>query len=381
MLDSTVSVIDSAEEIGASVAAPVADEVDRDSRFPRECVDALRDRGLLSALVPVELGGGGATMTEIAHAVRSLAHHCTASALVYAMHNLEISNLRRHGSTDALRELQRTVCEEQLLFANANSEVGIGGDVGRSRCAIEQIGDRSTLVKEALAISYGAHADVIVATARRTPDSDPGDQVLSIMREYTLEPISEWDAIGLRGTCSQGFRLTADIDPEMIYPVPFSVIGASSGIHGQLLFLSAAWVGLAEAAAAKAHAYVRAAGRREIGTVPKSALRLAELSARLDLLRGGLETVAARIERAEGTEAFTALPMLASLRNLKINSSRGCVDIVRESLEICGIAGYKRDTPFCLDRQLRDAHGSLVMVANDRYLHVNAETLVARKSL
>jgi acyl-CoA dehydrogenase len=57
------------------------------------------------------------------------------------------------------------------------------------------------------------------------------------------------------------------------------------------------------------------------------------------------------------------------------------VDIVRDALEICGIAGYRRDTPFTLDRHLRDVHGGLVMVSNDRYLHANAQVLIARKQL
>jgi acyl-CoA dehydrogenase len=381
MIDSTLSVVDLAEEIGATIAAPAADEVDRDSRFPREAVHAFREHRLLSALVPEDLGGGGATMSELSGAIRAVAHHCASSALVLAMHSMEVANLVRHGTTEPLRELLRTLSAEQLLFANANSEVGIGGDVGRSRCALEGDDAAPTLVKEALAISYGAHADAIFATARRSVDSEETDQVQVVCRRFELETLSEWDATGLRGTCSQGFRLTAQIDPGMIYPVPFSVIGSSGGLHGQLLFLSSVWVGIAESAAARAHAYVRAAARREIGSVPKSAVRLAELSVKVDTLRGLLETTAGRVEEAIATEEFETLALLAALRNLKIATSRGGVDIVRDALEICGIAGYRRDTPFTLDRHLRDVHGGLVMVSNDRYLHANAQVLIARKQL
>jgi acyl-CoA dehydrogenase len=381
MIDLTLSIPDLAEEVAASVSGPVADEVDRDSRFPRESVEAFRERGLLSALVPEEFGGAGATMSELSDAIRAGARHCASSALVLAMHSMEVANLVRHGTTEPLRELLRTLSAEQLLFANANSEVGIGGDVGRSRCALESDGEALTLTKEALAISYGAYADAIFATARRSPDSEDTDQVQVICRRFELEPLSEWNATGLRGTCSQGFRLTAQVEPGMIYPVPFSVIGSSGGLHGQLLFLSSVWVGIAESAAARAHAYVRAAARREIGTVPKSAVRLAELSVTLDTLRGLLGTTARRVEDAIATEEFETLALLAALRNLKIATSRGGVEIVRDALEICGIAGYKRDTPFTLDRHLRDVHGGLVMVSNDRYLHANAQVLVARKQL
>jgi acyl-CoA dehydrogenase len=222
---------------------------------------------------------------------------------------------------------------------------------------------------------------VIAATGRRSPESEATDQVQALCRNFTLEPLSEWDAIGLRGTCSLGYRLQAEIEAGELYPLAFSEIATTGGLQANMLFLSSVWVGIAESAAAKAHAYVRAAGRREIGTTPKSALRLAELSADLDQIRALLESSARRIEQADGTEALGSIQLLASLRNLKVGASEGGVRIVRDALEICGIAGFKRGTPFTLDRQLRDAHGGLVMVSNDRYLHMNAETLVARKQL
>ena len=135
--ESTGPVESLAWKIGVEVAAPVADDVDRKSRFPREAVEELKRSGLLSALVPEELGGGGATLAEVAGAVRALAVHCTASALVLAMHSIEASNLVRHGNSEPLQALLGEIASEQLLIANANSEVGIGGDVGRSICAIE----------------------------------------------------------------------------------------------------------------------------------------------------------------------------------------------------------------------------------------------------
>jgi acyl-CoA dehydrogenase len=381
MIESSLSLTEMAGEIGAAVAAPVADAVDRDARFPHEAVDAYRERGLLSALIPRELGGGGAALSEVSDAVRAVAAHCASSALVLAMHSIEIGNLVRHGTTEPLRELQREIVSEQLLFANANSEVGIGGDVGRSRCAVEIVDGRPTLVKDALAISYGESADIVVATARRTADSEETDQVQAICRRPQLEALSEWDATGLRGTCSRGFRLRAEIDSELVYPVGFAVIGSTGGLHASQLLLSSVWVGLAEASAAKAHAFVRAAARREIGTTPKSALRLAELGATLDMARGMLESIARRLDGALGTDDVDNPQLLAALRNLKVATSQAGVDVARMALEICGIVGYKRDTPFSLDRQLRDSYGGLVMISNDRYLHANAQMLVARKRM
>jgi acyl-CoA dehydrogenase len=369
-----------AARIGAEVSGPAAEDVDVNARFPHESVAAFRETGLLSAMVPTELGGRGARPSEIAAAVRAIAAHCCSSALVLAMHSMEISNLSRHGTTEPLRELQREVLADQLLFANANSEVGAGGDVGRSICALERVDGRLTLTKEALAISYGEYADMVVATARRTVDSEPGDQVQVIMRRPELEPRSDWDALGLRGTCSRAFVLRADVDEDLIYPVPFSLIGAAGGLQAQLLFLSSVWVGVADAAAAQAHTYVRAAGRKDPSTTPPSALRLSELSGGLNQSRALLESVGRAVDAADA-ENIDDPALLSSLRTLKISTSRIGVDVARGALEICGIAAYQRGTKFTIERLLRDAHGGLVMVSNDRYLWANADILRARKQM
>ena len=46
--------------------------------------------------------------------------------------------------------------------------------------------------------------------------------------EYTAEPLSGWDTLGFRGTCSSGFTLTAEGDAEQILPTPFADILAQT---------------------------------------------------------------------------------------------------------------------------------------------------------
>ncbi len=51
--------------IADEVAGPAAPDVDARGRFPSEALAALKAEGLLAALVPVEFGGGGATLSEV----------------------------------------------------------------------------------------------------------------------------------------------------------------------------------------------------------------------------------------------------------------------------------------------------------------------------
>jgi acyl-CoA dehydrogenase len=300
-----------------------------------------------------------------------------------AMHSIEAFNLARHGSTAPLKELMRAVCAEHLLIANANSEVGIGGDVGRSICALESSAQPWTLEKQALAISYGEDADLIFTTARRSPEASETDQVFIVCRraDVTLEPLSDWDTLGLRGTCSRGYRLKATVDPTLIFPSPFAVIGNDGGAQVRQLLLSAVWIGLAEAAASKAHAYVRAAARKSIGTTPPSALRVAEIAAELEEGRSLLVALASRFAWLDEASDLENAGYTISLRNLKVSTSTLAAHIATAALGVCGLSGYKRDSEYSLDRIIRDAHGGLIMVSNDRYLHDNAQLLLARKQL
>jgi acyl-CoA dehydrogenase len=370
-------------QIGKEIAGPAADDVDRNARFPHESLAAFREKKLLSAMIPVEMGGRGASLATMSAAVRILASHCASSALVLAMHQLEIGDLVRHGTTPSLRSFLCEVADKQLLLANAHSEVGIGGDASRSICAIERSGGRFRLEKQALAISYGEYADAILTTARRDAEAQENDVVQVVCRapHVALEPTSTWDTIGLRGTRSSSFRLVVEGDDDMIFTVPWQVIASRGYLQAAQILLSSVWVGLAEASAAKAHAYVRAAARRQIGTMPPSALRLAELVADLQQARNLLAGTTLRYESVKNTETEESASFVVALRALKVSTSQLAVDIATSSLSICGVSGFRRDSAQSMDRLMRDSLGGLVMVSNDRYLNLNAQILLAMKQI
>lgn len=373
-----------ARQVAADAAGPAADAVDREARFPSESLTAMRESKLLSTMVPVEYGGLGADLVDVARAVRTLATECASTALVFAMHQIEVAYLARHGHTPGLRGLLEEVVRDQLLLANANSEVGVGGDVGTSLCAIERLGNgRYRLEKHALAISYGAYADAILTTARVSPESAGTDQAFVVCRPpgLSLQATSEWDTTGLRGTCSNSFRLVAEGPEDLIFPEPFSEIAGRTGIPVTQVLLSAVWWGLAEAAAKKAHDYVRAKERGGEGTLTAAGLRLSELSVRLQGLRELVTGGARHYEERKDDPSILDWGFGVLLRNLKVASSESSVDIVTRALQICGIAGFSRKSPFSLDRVLRDAHGGPIMVNNDRYHEVNAYVLRALREL
>ncbi|RNI21211.1 acyl-CoA dehydrogenase [Flexivirga caeni] len=371
-----------AAHIATTVAAPAAESVDQDSRFPTEAIAAIRDAGMLGALVPTEDGGLGWAIEEVARSVTELAKGCSSAAMVYAMHQIQVACLVRHGTGGSLREFTRRVAREGLLLASATTEAGIGGNVRNSSCAVELDGDRFCLTKQAPVISYGQHADAVLATARRTPSSPPNDQVLVLCRgeNLDLEPTSEWDALGFRGTCSRGFLLRAGGAVDDILPTSYGDISSQTMLPVSHILWSSLWFGIASAAADKARRFVQAAARKNPEVTPPSAMRLAELT---NVLQQFQDLVLAAQERY--TEMWhdhgqtTSISFAIAMNSLKVSASTLVVDVVQRAMLICGMAGYANRSPFTLGRLLRDAYGAQLMVNNDRINTNNAQLLLVSR--
>jgi acyl-CoA dehydrogenase len=376
-----------ARRVGEQVAAEWADRVDAEARFPAETVAALRASGLLGALVPPDWGGPGASMREMVEAVVILAEHCGSSGLVLAMHQIQVASVVRHGSASACELVLPGVLAGRLLLANANSEVGLGGNRRSSICALEPSPGGFHLEKHASTVSYGEDADGVLATARRTPESPPDDQVLAVCLppDVRVEPRGEWDTLGLRGTCSRPCRLTAEIPRELVIP-DYADVFARTALPLSSVLLSAVWVGIAEAAARRAHATVRAQARAGRGAVstgapPPGALRLAELGVVLHQMREVLSGGTAAYERAKDTPEVQTLRFSGRMDNLKLSTSTLVIDVVQRAMAICGLPGYQNHSDSSIARLMRDAAAAPLMVNNDRALLATAQALLVRKDL
>jgi acyl-CoA dehydrogenase len=359
-------------EIGKTVVAPNANDVDAKARFPTEAFDAFKGEKLLSAYVTPEFGGMGLSMTQICRICEILGHYCASTAMVYAMHQIQVACILHHGqSSEFFRNYLRRIVDEQLLLASATTEIGIGGDLRSSICCVETIGDQFTLEKKAPVISYALSADAILVTSRRGPNAKSSDQVHVLVEKGStdLEPIATWDTLGFRGTCSLGFVLKAKGHADQVLPEPFGDILAQTMHPFSHLTWSSLWLGLASSAVARARDSVRKKILERPDSPPVSALRLAEVDEILFGLRSGLYGTMAEYQEmldAGDADAFSNFGFSIRVNNVKITCSELVVDVVGKSLQIVGISGYKNDSKSSLCRQLRDAYGAALMVNNDR---------------
>jgi acyl-CoA dehydrogenase len=102
----------------------------------------------------------------------------------------------------------------------------------------------------------------------------------------------------------------------------------------------------------------------------------------LSLLRGEVESALEEFERADATPNRERLgTMAAALRfnNLKIAASEQAPRVCQGAMNVCGIVGFKNDTPFSIGRQLRDTMSGALMIANERIHQTNAALLLVAK--
>jgi acyl-CoA dehydrogenase len=358
-----------------AIAAVQAADVDRQSRFPQQAIAALRAERLLGIAVPKELGGEGASVSEIADVCYALGRACASTAMIYAMHQTKVACIVRHGLASAWHKaLLRRLAGEQLLLASSTTEGQTGGDVRNSSAPIEHNGARIKLERQATVISYGRAADGIVTTARRAADGPSSDQVLTVFlkADYTLDPVSGWDAFGMRGTCSEGFKLVASGSSEQILPVAYDKIHAQTMMPVAHLFWSSAWAGIAAAAVSRARDFVRKASQRSGGTLPPAAAQLTRANASLRLLNSMIATALRRFETADA-QTLETIDFQTGMNLHKVNVSELAVATVMSAMQCCGLAGYRNDGEFSIARHLRDILSSPIMINNDRIL-ANAAT-------
>ena len=370
--------LEAVHAIGRDIIAPCAAEVDRDARFPREAFAALKAQKLLSSYIPVEFGGMGLSITDISQLCEALGQYCASTAMVFAMHQIQVGCIVHHAlGSPYFQKYARELVAHQYLIASATTELGIGGDVRSSICAVQVSGNRFTLEKQTPVISYGAVADTILVTCRKAEDASPSDQVQVLVHhdDFVLTKLSGWDTLGFRGTCSEGFALKSQGRAEQILPVPYAEIHTRTMHPFAHVVWSSLWLGLAVDAVQRARQAVRAEARKNPSVMPISATRLAEVDTVLFSMRGGVYQTLAEYHEFllnKAPESGSNFGFSIAINNLKITSSQLVVEIVSKAMVICGISGYRNDSKLSLGRHLRDAYGAALMVNNDRILGQSA---------
>ena len=202
-----------AETLGQRVAARAA-EADADDRFVAENFKELKQAGLTAAGVPKELGGGGASIPELAEMLRILAHHCSSTALAFSMHTHQVAipawrwQVQKLAAVEPL--LKRIAAEKLVVLSSGGSDFIQGS--GRA----ERVGDGWRISGRKIFTS-GAEAGDILMTGAIAQEEGEDPVVLHFgipmnSPHVKIDPV--WKTLGMRATGSHDVVIDGHVVPD-----------------------------------------------------------------------------------------------------------------------------------------------------------------------
>lgn len=339
-------------ERAAEVAAIVeqhAAECDRSDTFVEEGYAALRTHGFFKSLVPAELGGGDADVSEIARSIRTIAASCGSTALAFAMHShlVAVAAWRwRHQKAPTEGLLRRVAGEDLILVSSGGSDWLSSGGVA-TPC------DGGFRINARKPFSSGSPRGHLLSTSAVYDDPEAGPTVLHFAVPLSAEgvvPLNNWKVMGMRGTGSQDLELRDVFVPDA------AIAGRRPAGKWHPLFhticmiafplIYSAYLGVADRARDEALAATKRRGTSDLLALQLGELENAHLSASVLW-----EEMLAVAERGSPEAATTSRVM--ALRTLV---ARSTLNVVEKAMEVVGGAGFYRGT--IMERLFRDMQGA-----------------------
>jgi short/branched chain acyl-CoA dehydrogenase len=161
-------------EFAQQRVAPVADELDRESRFPYALVGELAELGLMGMTIPEEYGGAGADTVSYAIAVEELTRVDSSVAITLAAHHsLGTLPIFSFGSEEQKQEWLPDLASGKKLAAFGLTEPDAGSDAGATRTHAELRDDRWVVNGSKIFITNaGTDITACVTITARTGDDE-----------------------------------------------------------------------------------------------------------------------------------------------------------------------------------------------------------------
>jgi alkylation response protein AidB-like acyl-CoA dehydrogenase len=329
---------------------PVAEELDREKRFPYELVAKMGELGLMGIPYPQEYGGGGADTLSYAIAVEELARVDSSVGITVAANtSLGTYPIFAFGSDAQKEEWLPQLCSGKALGSFGLTEPEAGSDAGNVRTTAK-LDDDGWLINGAKQFITNAGTDIsgVVAITARTGDDEvsnilvpkgtPGYDIGTAYRKMG------WNASDTRPLAFDDCRVPEE---NLLGPRGKGFHQFMQTLDGGRISVSAMGIGLAQGALDEALAYAkeRKAFGQSISKFQSIQNKLADMSVEIEAAR--LLTYKAAIEKDLGRNfSLTAA-------QAKLKTGRLAVRCAEEAVQIHGGYGYIEEYPVC--RFYRDA--------------------------
>lgn len=198
---------DIAKSLADSFALKAVEHDDND-KFVAENYAELKKAGLISAAVPVELGGGGTNIRTLCEILSTIAGSCGSTGLALSMHTHQVAIpawrwQHQEAARPMVEPLLRRVAEENLVLLSSGGSDWIGGSGKAERV------DGGYKITARKVFSSGAPAGDLLMTGA-IYEEDGEKTVLHFgapMAAPEVSVLDTWHTMGMRGTGSHDVQI------------------------------------------------------------------------------------------------------------------------------------------------------------------------------
>lgn len=323
---------------------------DKAGEFAADNHHCLRTHKLFSALIPLELDGGGCKHKEMAAFLRKIAKSNASTALALAMHqHLVAAAVYNHGKGRPGRKLLDKVAaaEAVLISTGANDWMESNGHATRT--------DGGYIVTAHKPFASGSPAAVAVVTSARYDDPVNGAQVLHFSIPLQTEGLSfadDWDTMGMRESGSQTMLLEKVFVPDeaIILSRPRDGYGAifDVALPCALPLIMSVYLGIAEEAVKVA--ITQASKRMSDEVAPYLVGEMLNLLTTAQVTVDDMLAIANDLDFVASIETTNAILMR---KTITVNAVMNTVEM---AMETAGGSSYFRKLG--IERMLRDIHAA-----------------------
>jgi alkylation response protein AidB-like acyl-CoA dehydrogenase len=200
--------LDVARDLGERQFAPLAEELDRDQRYPWENVAALVESGLAGLFVPKEFGGAGASFETTCAVIEEISRACGSTGAILTAYALGGTPVLLSGTDEQKRRYLGAMAQGNAV-SFALTEEGAGSDAAAIRATAEREGDGYRLRGEKIYIGNGGASTSYVVFARTDPEAGArGISAFFVDRDADGVVIDRYeDKMGIRGTNTSNLKL------------------------------------------------------------------------------------------------------------------------------------------------------------------------------
>lgn len=330
--------------------APVAEDLDREKRFPYEIVAKLGDLGLMGIPFPQEYGGGGGDSLAYALAVEELTRVDSSVAITLCAHtSLGTQPIYLFGNEEQKAEWMPKLCSGDALGAFGLTEPEAGSDAGNVRTRAGLDGGEWVIdgAKQFITNAGTEISGMVCITARTGPEEISNLIVENGTAGY--EQGEPYRKMGWNASDTRPLTFTAARVPEanLLGPRGMGFRQFLQVLDIGRIGVAAMGVGLAQGALDEALSYAkeRQAFGRSISKFQAIQIKLADMATEIEAARLLVYKAARQKDLGESFSLTAA--------QAKLKTGRLAVRCAEEAVQIHGGYGFIEEYPVC--RFYRDA--------------------------